>query len=185
MYGMVIICPIQVWWARCETMGEDVAIKVIDLENMKTNLEEIRVRITSFVRSGVTTADAAVRSQNEIRIMSLCNHNNVVKYYCSFVHDGHYLWLVMPLMHGGVSCMQLARHETWCPGSVRNIMRSYGALSEEVIVVILHEILKGINYFHANDHIHRQKLTSQNASFGAYLAHCRPQGHQGIKHPHR
>ena len=79
-------------------------------------------------------------SQNEIRVMSLCNHENVVKYYCSFVHDGHYLWLVMPLMHGG---------------SIQNIMRSYGSLEESVIKVVLFSILKGIDYFHTNDHIHR------------------------------
>jgi len=139
-----------VWWAYCIELAEDVAIKVIDLENVTTNLDEIRVRLTihtprapPLVGWGIRTGFADELSlQNEIRVMSLCNHENVVKYYCSFIHDGHYLWLVMPLMHGG---------------SIQNIMRSYGSLEEAVIMVVLHSILKGIDYFHANDHIHRYK----------------------------
>ena len=41
------------WWAYCTELSEDVAIKIIDLENVTTNLDEIRVRIRSKMPLGL------------------------------------------------------------------------------------------------------------------------------------
>jgi serine/threonine-protein kinase OSR1/STK39 len=66
--------------------GEEVAIKVIDLDQFNTNWEEIR---------------------REILVMSLLHHPNVVPIKCSFV-DGQDLWIVMPLLEAG-SCAAIMK----------------------------------------------------------------------------
>jgi len=110
----------QVWAAKCTETQEDVAVKVIDLEHVNTNLEEIR---------------------NEIRVMSMSHHPNVVRYHCSFVNNSRYLWIVMPLMHGG---------------SVMNIMQTdQKPLEEDIIAYVLLQVVHGIEYFHQSGHIHR------------------------------
>lgn len=110
----------QVWASKCTETQEDVAVKVIDLEHVNTNLEEIR---------------------NEIRVMSMSHHPNVVRYHCSFVNNSRYLWIVMPLMHGG---------------SVMNIMQTdQKPLEEDIIAYVLLQVVHGIEYFHQSGHIHR------------------------------
>lgn len=68
-----------VWKARCKTTGEDVAVKLLDLENLNCSLEEI-------VREAQT-----MRQQH---------HPNVLPLHCSFVHQQN-LWMVMPYVAGG------------------------------------------------------------------------------------
>eukprot|EP00884_Botryococcus_braunii_P013203 jgi/Botrbrau1/21884/Bobra.0249s0013.1 len=69
-----------VWRARCKPHGgEIVAVKLIDLENVNTNLEEI---------------------QRETHLMRLQHHPNVLQLYCAFV-SGQKLWIVMPYVSGG------------------------------------------------------------------------------------
>ena len=60
---------------------EDVAIKVINMDSVKTghSMEDMR---------------------KEISIISKCHHKNVLQYYVSFIHEKE-LWLVMPLIQGG------------------------------------------------------------------------------------
>lgn len=68
-----------VWKARCKATGEDVAVKLLDLENLNCSLEEI-------VREAQT-----MRQQH---------HSNVLPLHCSFVHQQN-LWMVMPYVAGG------------------------------------------------------------------------------------
>lgn len=68
-----------VWKARCKATGEDVAVKLLDLENLNCSLEEI-------VREAQT-----MRQQH---------HPNVLPLHCSFVHQQN-LWMVMPYVAGG------------------------------------------------------------------------------------
>jgi len=70
-----------VFKAKVKERDEEVAIKVVDLDQFNTNWEEIR---------------------KEISTMSLLSHPNVVKIHTSFV-EGQDLWIVMPLLAGG-SC---------------------------------------------------------------------------------
>lgn len=73
--------------------------------------------------------------------MTLVDHHNVLKSYCSFV-SGQYLWVVMPYMAGG-SCLHIlkAAHPD--------------GFDEVVIATILREILSGLVYLHHHGHIHR------------------------------
>lgn len=68
-----------VWKARVKATGEDVAVKLLDLENLNCSLEEI-------IREAQT-----MRQQH---------HGNVLPLHCSFVHQQN-LWMVMPYVAGG------------------------------------------------------------------------------------
>jgi len=59
--------------------NEVVAIKVIDLESVDEEIEDI---------------------QKEISALSDCNCSQVTKYFCSFI-EGHELWIVMEYLGGG------------------------------------------------------------------------------------
>lgn len=73
--------------------------------------------------------------------MSLINHANVVRAFCSFVVEQR-LWVVMPYMAGG-SCL--------------HIMKSAfkDGFEEPVIATFLKEVLKALEYLHRHGHIHR------------------------------
>ena len=75
-----------VYRATVNASGEEVAIKIIDLEQFNVNWDEIR---------------------REIQIMSLLHHPNVVKIKSSFIVNSD-LWIVMPLLQAG-SCAALMK----------------------------------------------------------------------------
>ncbi|XVF78950.1 hypothetical protein PTKIN_Ptkin14bG0179600 [Pterospermum kingtungense] len=98
-----------------------VAIKCLDLDRCNnTNLDDIR---------------------REARTMSLVDHPNLVRAYCSFVVENN-LWVVMPYMSQG-SCLH-AMKKAYPHGFEEPIIRS-----------ILKETLKGLDYLHKQGHIHR------------------------------
>ncbi|XP_058752153.1 serine/threonine-protein kinase BLUS1 isoform X2 [Vicia villosa] len=110
----------SVFRALCIPLNEIVAIKVLDLEKCNNDLDGIR---------------------REVQTMSLIDHPNLLKAYCSFT-AGHSLWVVMPYMAGG-SCL--------------HIMKSAfpEGFEEPVIATVLREVLKALVYLHAHGHIHR------------------------------
>ncbi|KAK9806028.1 hypothetical protein WJX73_007033 [Symbiochloris irregularis] len=68
-----------VWRAHCKTYDDVVAVKLMDLENVNSSLDEI-------IREAQT-----MRQQH---------HPNVLPLLCSFVFQAH-LWMVMPYVAGG------------------------------------------------------------------------------------
>ncbi|KII64860.1 STE20/SPS1-related proline-alanine-rich protein kinase [Thelohanellus kitauei] len=114
--------------AFCPSKNQHVCIKVIDFENTDAAIEEIK---------------------KEIQAMHTCNHENVVPYYTSFVRE-YELWIVMKLMDGG-SVLDL----------IKTVQRRHdinpiaGILSETLIIAILKEVVKALNYFHKHGQIHR------------------------------
>ncbi|KAB2069768.1 hypothetical protein ES319_A08G113400v1 [Gossypium barbadense] len=97
-----------------------VAIKCLDLDRCNSNLDDIR---------------------REAQTMSLIDHPNVIRAYCSFVVDRN-LWVVMPFMSEG-SCLHLMK------------IAYPDGLEEPAIGSILKEALKALDYLHRQGHIHR------------------------------
>ncbi|XP_076950972.1 serine/threonine-protein kinase BLUS1-like [Bidens hawaiensis] len=110
----------SVYRALCIPLNTIVAIKVLDLEKCNNDLDGIR---------------------REVQTMSLINHPNILRSYCSFT-TGHNLWVVMPFMAGG-SCLHIMK--TSFPEG----------FEEPVIATVLREVLRALVYLHAHGHIHR------------------------------
>ncbi|KAG7621589.1 Protein kinase domain [Arabidopsis suecica] len=100
--------------------NEVVAIKCLDLDRCNSNLDDIR---------------------RESQTMSLIDHPNVIKSFCSFSVD-HSLWVVMPFMAQG-SCLHLMK-TAYSDG-----------FEESAICCVLKETLKALDYLHRQGHIHR------------------------------
>ncbi|CAN1779258.1 Serine/threonine-protein kinase fray2 [Linum perenne] len=100
--------------------NEVIAVKCLDLDRCNSNLDDIR---------------------REAQTMSLVDHPNVIKAFCSFVVD-RYLWVIMPFMAEG-SCLQLMK------------IAFPNGFEEAAICSILKETLKALDYLHRQGHIHR------------------------------
>lgn len=100
--------------------NEEVAVKCLDLDRCNANLDDIR---------------------KEAQLMSLIDHKNLVRSFCSFVVQQK-LWVVMPFMAQG-SCLHLMK-------------AAYpDGFEEDAIGSILKETLKALEYLHRHGHIHR------------------------------
>ncbi|XP_048597341.1 serine/threonine-protein kinase fray2 isoform X1 [Brassica napus] len=100
--------------------NEVIAVKCLDLDRCNSNLDDVR---------------------RESQTMSLIDHPNVIKSFCSFSVD-HSLWVVMPFMAQG-SCLHLMK-TAYSDG-----------FEESAICSILKETLKALDYLHKQGHIHR------------------------------
>jgi serine/threonine protein kinase len=100
--------------------NEVVAVKCLDLDRCNSNLDDIR---------------------REAQTMSLIDHPNVIRAFCSFVVDRN-LWVVMPFMAEG-SCLHLMK------------IAYPDGFEEPAIASILKETLKALDYLHRHGHIHR------------------------------
>ncbi|KAL5539719.1 hypothetical protein UlMin_043848 [Ulmus minor] len=101
-------------------LNEVVAIKCLDLDRCNSNLDDVR---------------------REAQTMSLIDHPNVVRSFCSFVVERN-LWVVMPFMAEG-SCLHLMK------------IAYPDGFEEAAIGSILKETLKALDYLHRQGHIHR------------------------------
>ncbi|KAF5192909.1 Serine/threonine-protein kinase fray2 [Thalictrum thalictroides] len=97
-----------------------VAVKCLDLDRCNSNLDDI---------------------QKEAQTMSLIDHPNVIRAYCSFVVE-RFLWVVMPFMAEG-SCLHLMK------------IAYPDGFEEYIIGSILKETLRALEYLHRHGHIHR------------------------------
>ncbi|CAN4127139.1 unnamed protein product [Withania somnifera] len=100
--------------------NEIIAVKCLDLDRCNSNLDDIR---------------------REAQTMSLIDHPNVIKSFCSFVVES-YLWVVMPFMAEG-SCLHLMK------------IAYPDGFEESAICSMLKETLKALEYLHRHGHIHR------------------------------
>jgi len=89
--------------------------------------------------------------------MSLIDHPNVIKSFCSFSVD-HSLWVVMPFMAQG-SCLHLMK-TAYSDG-----------FEESAICCVLKETLKALDYLHRQGHIHRDVKVSESEKNSASWIH--------------
>ncbi|PPR84255.1 hypothetical protein GOBAR_AA36457 [Gossypium barbadense] len=106
--------------------NEIVAMKCLDLDHYDSFLNAI---FQDDIR-------------REAQTMSLIDHSNVIREYCSFVVD-HNLWVVMPFMSEG-SCLHFMK-STYPDGCAKPTIGS-----------VLKETLKAMDYLYRQGHIHRE-----------------------------
>lgn len=82
----------------------------------------------------------------EIQVMASCSHENIVRFWTSFIYKTE-LWIVMDLLDGG---------------SIRQIIEKriqeksdwhFGVFDECEIATVMRETLKGLEYLRKNTHI--------------------------------
>ncbi|UJR38196.1 hypothetical protein I4U23_030869 [Adineta vaga] len=84
----------------------------------------------------------------EIHVMASCSHENIVRFWTSFVYKTE-LWIVMDLLDGG-SMRQIIEKR------IRDKNDWYlGILDEREIATVMRETLKGLEYLHSQQYIHR------------------------------
>lgn len=122
----------SVWRADTKTDNEEdkreCAIKVLNLDHVDSNLNEIRL---------------------EVQAMRLSSHPNILQCHAAFVKATD-LWLVTRLMRKGSSlhCLDGARRKY-------REMGQPAAKMEDHILYNLHEMLLGLQYIHENGQLHR------------------------------
>jgi serine/threonine-protein kinase OSR1/STK39 len=79
--------------------------------------------------------------------MEMTSHSNLAQFHTCFI-DGEHVWIVMPVFEGGSIDTILA---TSFPNGIQD---------ETIILAILHEVLKGLNYLHKQKLIHRDIKSS-------------------------
>tara|TARA_B110000971_G_C19952246_1_gene473956 strand:+ start:523 stop:1068 length:546 start_codon:yes stop_codon:yes gene_type:complete len=106
------------------------AVKVIDLEESTSELEEI---------------------QHEISVLSHCAHPYLVQYFGSYLIDTK-LWVVMEFMQGSLYDLMNVDNAS---NSNCNSASDNEPFSEDAIAYILKDLLLGLQYLHSSRKIHR------------------------------
>jgi len=124
------------------------------LYTLKDKVGEGAVGNVYLAQHNITSNNVAVKEMEiteknvklltiEIAILKSSDHPNIIKYYDSFLLSKRKLWLIMEFMHGG------------CLTDVLERFNDGLRLSELQIARVCLESLKGLNYLHNNNRVHR------------------------------
>ena len=115
----------KVYEALDEDKGQLIAVKIIDKKRLNS--------LNNNSQSSIS------KVENEIEILSKLNHKNIVKYYGSNQSNNH-LKIFFEYCEGG---------------SIAKMLINYKSFSEDIIRKYTKEMLKGLEYLHAHNIIHR------------------------------
>lgn len=121
------------------TNGKLIAVKRVPLPQL--------VHLSPSNRGGASTADESAMAmstkpyralQDEIELLSKAEHPNIVRCYGSSQSETH-LNILLEFVPGG---------------SLRHLLDNFGALSDDVVVHYLAQVLQGLAYLHEHDIVH-------------------------------
>jgi serine/threonine protein kinase len=117
--------------------GEFVAIKELELtgKGVRSAMQSVG---NNFDDDGDDSSPTTPRMQ-EIRILKRLNHPNVVQYVNCYQKRG-YLYIVFEYVESG---------------SLSDIVRRFGRFPEQLVMIYIQQVLKGLSYLHAKNIIHR------------------------------
>lgn len=119
------------------SIGSGAAGEVYKVSSLKTN------KFFALKTIALTEVFEKTRVLNEIGLMKLTSHENIVKCFEAYEHDEYFLYsnvsLVLELMDG----------------SVRQIIDNLKTREESVISYICMQVLKGVSYLHKHKRVHR------------------------------
>lgn len=107
---------VRVAW--CRALAQHVAVRMINLDTVTTTVAEL---------------------QSHTKNMSSMSHENVLRYFVSFV-TGHHLWIITEYAACGP-----------CAGVLGFIAQQ----DESFIAALLHSVVRGIGYLHSREQLHR------------------------------
>uniref|UniRef100_A0A0N5AMA4 Protein kinase domain-containing protein n=1 Tax=Syphacia muris TaxID=451379 RepID=A0A0N5AMA4_9BILA len=105
---------------------------------------EVALKRLEFARNDTHLREQIVQLENEINLLSTIQHPRVVQYLGAYRTDDS-LSIFMEYMAGG---------------SVKDLIASYGALSDSVARKYTFQVLQGLAYLHRNEMIHRDIKTA-------------------------
>lgn len=108
------------------------------------NKEDVEVKqqyALKFVNRPMETPKQQETMRNEIALMAICNHENIIKYYEGYYYKERF-WIFLEYMDAGclTEMLEAGLHEKF---------------NEDIIRYIMHEALKAIDYMHTKHIIHR------------------------------
>ncbi|GAW24668.1 hypothetical protein ANO14919_142590 [Xylariales sp. No.14919] len=104
-------------------------------------IEKVTGEVVAIKHIDLESTDDDIQDiQAEISVLSTCASSYVTQYKASFLR-GSKLWIVMEYLGGG-SCLDLLKPDPCC-------------FSEQHIAIICRELLRGLEYLHAEGKIHR------------------------------
>ena len=103
--------------------------------------EPVREYALKFVNRSMDNPKQQESMRNEIAMMAICNHDNIIKYFETYYYNDRF-WIFLEYMDAG-SLTEMLEAEV------------YKEFDEKIVRFLIYESLKAIDYLHKKHIIHR------------------------------